>query len=349
LEGWRDRETATRGRAPDTDTKQRRQAGELRDVGRINRAIERLEQDRAIYYTGHHTGHELTHAAGLRDGGTWADYINIGLEHGALDLAGLELYMRGLADAGPTASGHRTPAVIVEAPANGIDEATMRANAWQFRQILGRGVHGIILCQAEDAAAVRAFVEACRYPHHTLGVDPAIPSPHARMRGAIVPPAPAAGSLGLGRRGRGSEASAAPIWGVSEAEYMRRAEPWPLNPAGELLLGVKIESPEGVARCDEILSVPGLGYAELGPGDLGLALGYTALRLQPYPPDLAEARERVFAACRRNKLAFLEAATPETVAARIDEGVRIIAGGRPETAAAGRAYQGGTEGARGGG
>ncbi len=313
-------------------------------VTRINRAIERLEHDQAIYYTGHHTGHVLTCAAGLRDAGTWADYINIGMEHGALDLAGLELYMRGLVDGGPTASGHRTPAVIVEAPANGIDEPTIRANAWQFRQILGRGVHGMILCQAEDPAAVRAFIESCRYPHQTRGVDPAIPSPHARMRGAVVPPVPAPGTLGLGQRGRGSEQSAAPIWGISEAEYIRRADPWPLNREGELLLGVKIESPEGVARCDGILAVPGLGYAELGPGDLGLALGYSELRLQPYPPDLAEARERVFAACRRNGLAFLEAATPETVARRIDEGVRVIAGGREDTAAIGRAHQGARRG-----
>ena len=75
--------------------------------------------------------------------------------------------------------------MIVEAPVNGIDAAHVRYNAWQFRQILGRGVHGILLCQAETADAVRAFVESCRYPHNTIGVDPKIPSPMARMEGAI--------------------------------------------------------------------------------------------------------------------------------------------------------------------
>src|ERR671938_287225 len=92
--------------------------------------------------------------------------------------------MGGITDARPAPAGHRPPSVIVEAPVNGIDAAHVRYNAWQFRQILGRGVHGILLCQAESADAVRAFVEGCRYPHNTLGQDPGLPSPVERMRGA---------------------------------------------------------------------------------------------------------------------------------------------------------------------
>ena len=141
-------------------------------ANRINRAIELLAQGQAIYYDGPHTGHVLTHAQGREDAGTWADYMNVGMEHGAFDMTGLAEYLRGLVDGGPTRSGHRTPTVIVEAPVNGTDEANVRFNAWQFRQILGRGVHGILLCQAETADAVRAFIESCRYPHHAAGVDP---------------------------------------------------------------------------------------------------------------------------------------------------------------------------------
>lgn len=307
---------------------------------RINRAIELLEQGQAIYYTGHHTGHVLTDEQGRADAGTWADYINIGMEHGAFDMTGLADYMRGLVAGGPTRSGHRTPPVIVEAPVNGTDEANIRHNAWQFRQILGRGVHGVLLCQAETAGAARAFVESCRYPHQVPGVDPALPSPIERMRGRLAG-APRAGLLGRGTRGRGSEASAAPIWGVSEQEYFRLCDPWPLNPEGELLLGVKIESPEGVARCGEILAVPGLGFAEMGPGDLGLSLlGHVTLHAGAYASELQEARDRIFAACRASGLAFLEACTPETIVARLDEGVRVIAGGREDTARIGRAHQG---------
>jgi 4-hydroxy-2-oxoheptanedioate aldolase len=259
-------------------------------------------------------------------------------------MAGLADYMRGMAEAGPTRSGHRTPAVIVEVPVNGIDAAHVRTNAWQFRQILGRGVHGILLCQAESADAVRAFVESCRYPHNTIGVDPKIPSPIARMAGATRPKE--AGSdatgrklLGIGTRGRGSESTAAPIWGLSTEDYMACCDPWPLNPNGELLLGVKLESPEGIANCEEIVDVPGLGFAEIGPGDLSLSLGYGNIPAEPFPTEMQMARDRVLAACRQNGVAFLQSCTANNIVARIDEGVRVIAGHSEEAATRGRAYQ----------
>lgn len=284
---------------------------------RVNRAIELLESGQPIYYVGGHTGHVLTYEQGRHDAKTWADYINVGMEHGAFDMAGLDHYLRGMSDGGPTTSGHRTPTVIVEVPVDGSNEAVVRSNAWQFRQILARGVHGILLCQAESADAVRAFVESCRYPIHKIGVG----------RG-----------LGIGTRGRGSEPSAAAIWGVSVEDYLQCADVWPLNPRGELLLGVKIESLEGVSRVEQILSVPGIGFAEMGPGDLGLALGYTQVPRDPYPPEMQEARERVFQACQAHGIAFLETCTPENVTRKIDEGVRVIAGHREDTAKIGRAH-----------
>ena len=305
---------------------------------RINRAIELLAAGQAIYYDGPHSGHVLTYEQGTIDAGTWADYMNVGMEHGSFDMAGLAEYLRGMVDAGPTRSGHRTPSVIVEAPVNGTDEANVRFNAWQFRQILGRGAHGILLCQAETVDAVRAFVEACRYPHHLQGVDSSLPSPEARLDGAIRPVA-APGMLGIGTRGRGSENTAAPIWGLSGPDYMAKCEPWPLNPAGELLLGVKLESPEGIANADAICAVPGLGFAEMGPGDLSLSLGSVAIMRDPYPPVMAAARAKVLAACKRNSIAFLEGCSPDNIVARLDEGVRVIAGHDPETARLGRAHQ----------
>src|SRR4029079_16618028 len=278
---------------------------------RINRCIELLEQDQAIYYDGPHSAHVLTHAQGRTDAATWADYMNVGMEHGSFDMTGFEAYMRGMVEAGPTRSGHRAPAVIVEPPVNGIDAAHVRYNAWQFRQILGRGAHGILLCQAETADAVRAFVASCRYPHNTIGVDPNIPSPMTRMEGAVRPKdggIDAAGRrlLGIGTRRRGAETHAAPCWGLSTEEYMERCDPWPLNPKGELLLGVKLESPEGVANCEEILAVPGLGFAEIGPGDLSLSLGYRTIPSEPYPPGMQKARDRILAACSNNGIAFLQ-------------------------------------------
>ena len=100
----------------------------------------------------------------MKDAQTWADYISYDMEHAPFDVKGLADYMSGLVKGGPTQSGHRTPAVIVNVPVNGTDEATVRANAWMFQQVLATGVHGILLCHADAPGAVRAFVEAVRFP-----------------------------------------------------------------------------------------------------------------------------------------------------------------------------------------
>ena len=284
---------------------------------RINRAIELLEQDQTVYYDGGHTGHVLTYEQGLKDAHIWADYINVGMEHGSFDMAGLDQYIQGLIDGGPTKSGHRTPAVIVETPVEGSSEEIIRFNAWQFRMILARGVHGILLCQAETPDAVRAFVESCRYPINMTGVG------HGLERGT---------------RGTGSQPTSAPVWGVDPDTYVDKAEPWPLNPEGELLLGVKIETVRALSNCELSLAVPGLGFAEWGPGDLHLSFVIKRDPSKPMDPRLLEARDRVKAACEANNLAFLEGATPEDITEKIDEGVRIIAGHREDTAEIGRAH-----------
>ena len=58
------------------------------------------------------------------------------------------------------------------------------------------------------------------------------------------------------------------------------------------------------------------------------------MQRNPYPPEMQEARDRIFAACRKYGVAFLEGASAENIAAKIDEGVRVIAG-----QAAGRGQQ----------
>jgi hypothetical protein len=60
----------------------------------------------------------------------------------------------------------------------------------------------------------------------------------------------------------------------------------------------------------------------------------------PYPPVMQAARDKVFAACRRNGIAFLEGCSPANIVARLDEGVRVIAGHSEETARIGRAHHG---------
>ncbi len=115
-----------------------------------------------------------TFEQGKKDAQTWADYISYDMEHAPFDVAGLAEYMKGLVAGGPTRSGHRTPAVIVNVPVNGTDEAAVRANAWMFSQVLATGVHGIMLTHADTPGAIRAFIEAVRLPIHKQGVDKGI-------------------------------------------------------------------------------------------------------------------------------------------------------------------------------
>ena len=289
-------------------------------VKRINRAIELLDDDQPIYYTGLHSFSRdfLSYEQGKKDSKIWADYINIGMEHGAFDMGGLEAYMDGLVVGGPTSSGHVTPTVIVELPVQGENAEVIRYNAWQIRQILARGVHGILLCEATTAEAVAAFVESCRYKLNEIGVGYGLQD---------------------GTRGVGSEFKAKLKWGLEDDnEYRAKADPWPLNPEGELLLGLKIETLGGLNNCEQILSVPGIGFAEMGPGDMSMSMKIK--RVPGTEPDqrIKDASLRVKKACERNGVRFLETGTPDSIKSVIDSGARVIAGQSEEAASIGRKY-----------
>jgi 4-hydroxy-2-oxoheptanedioate aldolase len=283
---------------------------------RINRAIELLEQGQPIYYTGSHSGTTGTFDQGKKDAQTYADYISYDMEHAPFDVAGLAEYMKGLAAGGPTKSGHRTPAVIVNVPVNGTDEAAVRANAWMFSQVLATGVHGIMLTHADTPGAVRAFVEAVRLPIHKQGLDKGVNE---------------------GRRGAHGTPTAAQIWGISQDQYLDKADAWPLNPNGELLLGVKLEDKYALANAEENLKVPGIGFAEWGPGDMALSLGIRGPGAAEKDPKMLAARAKVFAACKANKIFFLNSMNPDNVVAMIKEGV-MVGPASQEAAEIGRKY-----------
>jgi 4-hydroxy-2-oxoheptanedioate aldolase len=253
---------------------------------------------------------------GKKDAQTYADYISYDMEHAPFDVKGLADYMRGLVAGGPTKSGHQTPAVIVNVPVNGTDEATVRANAWMFAQVLATGVHGIMLTHADTPGAIRAFVEAVRLPIHKQGLDK---------------------GLNEGRRGVHGAPTAAQIWGLSQDEYLDKADVWPLNPNGELLLGVKLEDKYALANAEENLKVPGIGFAESGPADMALSLGIRGPGNVVEDPRMVKARAKVFAACKANKIFFLNTMTQEDVIGMIKEGV-MVGPASQETAEIGRKY-----------
>jgi 4-hydroxy-2-oxoheptanedioate aldolase len=179
-----------------------------------------------------------------------------------------------------------------------------------IKQALAAGVHGLLLCHAESPEAVRTFVEAARYPF-----------------------APDSSVLGPGRRGYGGQTLAAEIWGMTDEEYLTGADPWPLNPRGELLLGLKVENTRALDCVEQTTQVPGLAFAEWGPGDLGMSMGYPDQHDEPYPAEMRAARTRIMGACKTAGLAFQDVVVPENVISRLDEGVMIGCGPHAREAA----------------
>lgn len=281
------------------------------EAKRINKVIELLEAGQPVYYAAGSGGYEEGKALGQ----TWADYILYDMEHHPFDITQLRAFMQGLVDGGPTPSGHRTPAVMVTLPAPAIDDATARANRWMVQQVLATGVHGIHLVRARSPAAVKAFIQAARYPIH-----------HQAQH-----------ELGVGLRGFGSHTFPAMIWGIDRQEYLRRADVWPLNPDGELIIGVKIEDPAALDSAEWTVQVPGLAFAEHGPRDMGLSYGYLEGRADPpVPLEVRAAGERVLTAARDAGIFFLDNVLPNNVCRRIEEGVMIGAGRREDSAEVGR-------------
>jgi len=249
-------------------------------MARINKCIELIQQGHPIFATG---APALDYDTGVEMAQTWADMVLIDFEHRPFDTVGLTAFMRGLKDGGPTPSGHPTPTVVTTLPMNCMTPEEVRYNAWQVRHVLTTGVHGLLHTHARDPEAVRTFVSTTRFPFQTIGRDLGLPE---------------------GLRGSGSQGAPAEIWGLSAVEYIQRADPWPLNPDGELMLGLKIEDRHSLPNADAIALVPGLSYAEWGPGDMSMSLGELDGHDPPYSEQMMNAFRTIKGACDRAGLGF---------------------------------------------
>ena len=87
---------------------------------------------------------------------------------------------------------------------------------------------------------------------------------------------------------------------MTKEEYVQKCDPWPLNPDGELFLGLKIEDRYCVDNVDEIAAVPGIAFAEWGPGDMGMSYGHPDAHDPPYPKIMDQAREKIKSALKNN-------------------------------------------------
>jgi len=155
------------------------------------------------------------------------------------------------------------PAVtpIVRIPPNGVELAQ-----WHAKQALDLGFFGVVWPHITSVAEAYNAVAACRYP---------------RLRGeARYEP--------RGIRGD-SPAAAARYWGIPTTDYYRRADVWPLDPEGEILVAIMIEDVAGIESLPAILDeVPGIGLVLIGEGDLSQELGHP--REYEHPDVMAHKR-----------------------------------------------------------
>jgi 4-hydroxy-2-oxoheptanedioate aldolase len=286
---------------------------------RVNRVIDMWLKNQPVYYSQISGG---GYEEGKKMAATKADYITYEMEHGPLDFKELREFMRGLVESGPTRTGHKTPAVVVTLPISGTTDA-LRANAWMIQQTLATGVHGILLCNAESPEAARLMIEAARYPF-----------------------APRVDGLAQGTRGNGSQGYASTVWGVPAQEYMAIADPWPMNPDGELIFGLKIELPRADVNVEASTRVPGIAFAEWGPGDHGF---YLLGRPGTYKdggeasPIMRDVRRRVLNATKAAGIKFLNSCNEKNVIEQLKDGVMICTGGDTPAADIGRKFSNRTD------
>jgi 2-dehydro-3-deoxyglucarate aldolase/4-hydroxy-2-oxoheptanedioate aldolase len=131
-----------------------------------------------------------------------------------------------------------------------------------IKRVLDLGAHGVMIPLVGNRAECEAVIRACKYPPD-------------------------------GQRGvAGSHRAAG--FGRFSADYWKRAN-------AEILVLVQIETPEAVKEIDEILQVPGVDVAFIGPADLSAALGHLG---DPRHPDVQDAIARIEAAAKRAGVAL---------------------------------------------
>ena len=96
-----------------------------------------------------------------------------------------------------------------------------------------------------------------------------------------------------------------------------------MNPNGELLIGLKLEDKYALANADANLKVPGIAFAEWGPGDMAQSLGVRNTGRGPMPPAMQQARATVLAATKANKVFFLNSMNVNDVIDQLKEGVML--------------------------
>jgi 2-keto-3-deoxy-L-rhamnonate aldolase RhmA len=182
--------------------------------------------------------------------------------------------------------------LIVKTPKIAPDTAQAVAN---IGRELNLGVSGIMFVEVESADEVRAGLNAMRFT----------------SKGGTRPD-----DVGM----------APSYWGMSEAEYKRKADLWPLNPDGELLNWTIVESKEGLAHVREIAAVKGIGVLWPGAGTLrGVFTTTSASGDRVFDQAGWEnAIQTVLSACKEFKVPCGFPATPNDIEMRMKQGFSVF-------------------------
>jgi 4-hydroxy-2-oxoheptanedioate aldolase len=258
----------------------------------LNPVIAKLVEGKTVY--GLNTG-DLSLAYAREVARAPVDFVYADMEHNPLDFPALQMFLMGMSDRGMVLrKGNLQPNVALFArfPPEADD------SQWVVKQALDIGLHGVIFNGVDTPEQALFAVRTMRYPQMR---DAKYHEPNG-IRGA-------------------APGNATWIWGLSGEEYERHADVWPLNPDGDLLATMMIESVEGLKNLDTIAAVPGVGALFPGAGgDLSRSLG-----VRQNTPELEAAFQQILKACKAHKVACAITATSgNDVAKRVKEGWNII-------------------------
>jgi len=223
------------------------------------------------------------------------DFVMVCMEHYPYEIAELREFIQGMVSRREVlVKGNLQPnaATFVRIPPEGADPV----HAY-IKQALDIGAHGIVVPHVRTAAEALKVVQSCRYAQPST-------SPIREPEG---------------RRGY-SPAICSYIWGVSAEEYYHRADLWPLNPDGDIMVIIMIEDPEGVKNIDQIAKVPGIGAIFFGPADYTVSSG----NFGNPSFDVNQALNRVKKACDAAGVAFVGFASLSDIDERAKEKNRLL-------------------------
>ena len=258
---------------------------------RLNKLIELFENDQPAFGV-LSFDYSLNNARAMASSGL--DFLFIDMEHAPFDIERLRLFLLGMTDKRSIIEkGNLQPNVVplVRIPAAGGAEELIA----QAKQVLDVGVFGIFFPAVHTREQAELAVRATRYPQYNDAPD-------------YEP---------TGLRGR-NPSNATWYWGVRD--YHAKADVWPLDPQGELLAMMFIESRAGVENIEEIITVPGLGGIFIGPSDLSTSMGYTS----PAAPEVEQAIQTVLGACLEHDVPCAITTGHGSVQQRIEQGFRFV-------------------------